>query len=624
MNNTKENGKTAFGDTAMESGAKKVGESVANRALNSIADFVINKYGEAKVILGTAFQLYLKNATERYNQVRTLATGQAPRKIIGQDNIYVNVGLQYEGEKIPTSTVDPMLRINKNILISGTGGIGKSMLMRYLFLNTADRGEYVPVLVELRRIGNQPSDNLSILELIYTCMQGFDVQLPREQFEYSLQSGKYLFLFDGLDEVKSSLIKETAEMLQAFSAKYPLNPCIITSRPMQETSPLETFTNVEPMPLSKVQAVELASKIRIEDEKAKEFCRQLDEYLYDKHKDFAENPLLLSMMFLTFMRNSSIPDHLADFYKNAYDALYSVHDSHDKGNYRRDFRCKTLDEDSFKRLFSHFCFQSYMKEVYEFSKKDILSRINKSIKKLEIDGIKVADYLTDLRNVVCMIIKDGDIYRFSHRSFQAYFAAYYTSSVLTDEQQKQLFFTILSNTSYWNKKDYFTLLTQIEPERFTVNALEDGLRTLKKEASRNLDPNLYIFKRWCKGIDIEDYNSEKEKVCFRIGSHDYTYNIVRLFTTFVKYLPVDSDSHITTISIVKSYYEKLDIKGYDFLDFNRFDKSYYISESERVILYSAILKYRNHDNLYAMISDWLDEIDAKRASLQTPNFIEDL
>ena len=190
MNDTKETGKAAFGDTAMESGAKKVGESVANRALNSIVDFVINKYGEAKVMLGTVFQLYLKNATDRYNQVRTLATGQAPRKIIGQDNIYVNVGLQFEGKEIHTSTVDPMLRVSKNLLITGTGGVGKSMLMRYLFLNTASRGEYVPVLVELRRIGSQPSDELSILELIYTCMQGFNVQLPREQFEYSLQLGK--------------------------------------------------------------------------------------------------------------------------------------------------------------------------------------------------------------------------------------------------------------------------------------------------------------------------------------------------------------------------------------------------------------------------------------------------
>ena len=624
MDNTKETGTTALGDTVMESGAQKVGESTANRALNALADFVINKYGEAKVMLGTVFQLYLKNATERYNQVRTLATGQTPRKIIGQDNIYVNVGLQHGRKEIPTSTVEPILHVSKNILISGTGGVGKSMLMRYLFLNTANRGEYVPVLVELRRIGSLPLDELSILELIYTCMQGFDVQLPREQFEYSLQLGKYLFLFDGLDEVKSSLAKETAAALQAFSAKYPLNPCIITSRPIQEASPLETFTNLEPMPLSKAQAIQLASKIRIEDEKAKEFCHQLDENLYDKHKDFAENPLLLSMMFLTFMRNSSIPDHLADFYRNAYDALYSIHDSHDKGSYRRDFQCKTLDEDNFKRLFSHFCFQSYMKEVYEFSKDDILSRIDKSIKKLKLDCIKPTDYLTDLRNVVCMIIKDGDIYRFSHRSFQAYFAAYYTSSALTDEQQKQLFDSIFSNISYWNKGDYDILLAQIEPERFVVNALEDGLRILQKEAANTSDPDMYIFKYWCDGISFLGSANGKEQISFRIGSNIHIYNIIFLFATHVKSLLLDSYPPIADLNVIKSFFKMINREDYDGLSFCTIDRTDCISESERAILYSAILRCCSIGKMYALISDWLNEIDAKRASLQSPNFIDDL
>ena len=621
MDESKETGRTALMDAAMESGAKKAGENVVNRALNAIVDFAIHKYGQAKVLLGAVFQLYLVNATERYNQVRTLATGQTPRRIIGQGNIYVNVGLQYGEKEIDTAIVEPMLRVSKNLLIVGSGGVGKSMLMRYLFLNTANRGEYVPVLVELRRISSQFSGQLSILELIYSCMEAFNIKLPREQFEYSLQLGKYLFLFDGLDEVKTSLLAETAEALQAFSAKYPKNPCIITSRPMQETSPLETFTVVEPKPLSKEQAVKLAAKIRIEDEKSKEFCRQLEENLFDLHKDFAENPLLLSMMFLTFMRNSSIPDHLADFYKNAYDALYSVHDSHDKGSYRRDFQCKTLDEDDFKRLFAHFCFHSYMKEEYEFSKEAILSRIDKSIKKLKLEGIKSSDYLTDLRNTVCMIIKDGDTYRFSHRSFQAYFAAYYTSCTLTDEQQKKLFDSILHNDYYVTKRDYFVLLTQIEPERFAVNALEDGLRALYAEASNAYDPNLFIFKSWSYGIDFE--GPVKGNLYLRINHNKHIFNIINLFH-ILKSPTFDVTPRGTNISSIKSYLEGTDLNAYMELDFDTIDTSDCFSESTRAELYSSILQYFGFDKIYSLISAWLENIDAIYASLKSPNFIDDL
>lgn len=98
-------------------------------------------------------------------------------------------------------------------------------------------------------------------------MKDFDVELPMDQFEYSLRLGKYLFLFDGFDEVKSSLAKETAEAIQKFSAKYPKNSFIVTSRPRKKTSPLETYTVMKSMPLSKAQAVELASRIWTEDER---------------------------------------------------------------------------------------------------------------------------------------------------------------------------------------------------------------------------------------------------------------------------------------------------------------------------------------------------------------------
>lgn len=297
------------------------------------------------------------------------------------------------------------------------------MLMRYLFLSTIYEGEYVPVLLELRRISNQSPTQLSILELIYTCLQDFDVELPKEQFEYSLRLGKYIFLLDGFDEIKESMATETAAAIQAFCAKYPKNPCIVTSRPRQDASPLETFTPVGAKTLNKEQAIQLASRIWTEDEKTREFCRQLDKTLYDKHKDFAENPLLLSMMFLTFMRNSSIPDHLADFYQKAYDALYSAHDNHNKGYFRRDFQCKTLDESRFKLIFSRFCFQTYFKEQYEFSKSEILTCLQDSIQKLGTTDTSAENFLTDLRNGVCLIIKDGDTYRFSHRSFQTYLAA---------------------------------------------------------------------------------------------------------------------------------------------------------------------------------------------------------
>lgn len=643
------NSGTALAEVMGETAAKRIGEKAVDRGLNAIADFVIKKFGERKVEIEKVFERYLENATLRYNQIRTLATGNTPRSIIGDDSLYVSIGVDCDGNVIDTTTVDPLLRISKNILILGSGGVGKSMLTRYLFLDTAMYEGYVPVLVELRRIGTQTSGQLSILDLIYACLQDFDAELPRDQFEYSLQLGKYLFLLDGFDEVKSSLAKEAAEAIQAFSAKYPNNAFIVTSRPRTETSPMETFTIVKSMPLSKEQAVDLASRIWEEDEKTREFCQQLDSELYEKHKDFAENPLLLTMMFLTFMRNSSIPEHLSDFYKKAYEALYSAHDNQDKGCYRRDFACKTLDENEFKRILSHFCFQSYFKEAYEFSEDEILKYLQTSLSKLQFSDVLPADYLTDLRNVVCMIVKDGDTYRFSHRSFQTYFAAYYTTHFLTDEQQKWLFSQILSSEIevYWEKVDYYQLLMQLELDRFAENALETRLRALLKKAEATPNKDKLFLKSAYAGIEIRatplgNSDGTHERIFYAVSNKDgncYDFNILALFSQYLDCASFDFENTVSknyneNIQILKKFIERISpskkctssvsVKARIRLSFDEIDSSDRITDDERQYLYDTIIQCHWPKGMYVWVSKWLSILDTKRASLKSPSFIDEL
>lgn len=631
MNENQTQGNTGLLDLGAQTGAQKAGELFVSRALNGVLDGLKNKYGEAQVLMGSAFTRYLNNATIRYNHVRTLATGTTPRSIIGKGNIYVSVGVKHKKNRINTDTVDALLRVSNNILIYGTGGIGKSMMMRYLFLNTAHRGEYVPVLLELRKVSNQPAGSISILDLIYSCMNDFDVQLPREQFEYSLRLGKYLFLMDGFDEVKESQAAETAAAIQAFCSKYPKNPCIITSRPRRDTSPLETFTEVESLPLSKSQAVQLASRIWEEDDKTKEFCHQLENGLYELHQDFAENPLLLSMMFLTFMRNNSIPNHLAEFYSKAYDALYSAHDSNDKGFYRREFRCTSLDETEFKLLLSHFCFQSYFKEDYEFSHKRLLEYLNNSIAKLGFSNVCATDYLEDLRNAVCIIVEDGDIYRFSHRSFQTYFAACYTSNVLTDEQQKKLFAAILSGQElFWTKEDYYGLLSQIEPQRFFVNAFEDKLRAIKYDASMDANPNLFLLRKQYRALAVFEKDRARSGIAFHPGVSDndyYDFNVISLFRRHVAKMSYNREK-CDEWPLLRRYLDKVRVKEDGFLHhtvpLTLIDSSDKLTDEERNSFYEALICVNRVAALQVEIDSWLASLDEKKESLLSVDFLDEL
>ena len=625
-----------------ESGVKKIGETVSNRALNFVIDSVKKGINKRKIEIGTAFDLYLSNAYKRYNHVKTLATGSEPRAVIGKDNIYVKIGLDHDGEEIDTSTVRNLLRVSSNIIISGTGGIGKSMLMRYLFLQTVNEGEYIPVLVELRKISEQKQDKLSIEQLIKDCIKSFGAALPNEEFEYSLELGKYLFLFDGFDEVKALYSTDTAKKIQEFCGRYPENACIITTRPTECDLTLETFTPMSSKPLTKEQAVELTSKLWKPDEKTEAFSAQLRDSLYQKHKSFAKNPLLLSMMFLTFMRYGDIPDYLAEFYEKAYSALYNLHDNRDKGYFRRDFKCKGIDEAQFKLLFAHFCFHTYFKEKYEFSEKQILRILDDCIQKRNLTAITAKDFLADLQNAVCLIVKDGFTLRFAHRSFQTYFAAVYTSEVLTDEQQTRLFSVKQNESDYREYYDYFRLLFQIEPERFFQNALEKGLREVLLCADDSDSPDEYVLKELFEGsavlykLDYTD-GTYKPVVEFSQRIPDayesiYCHNALSIFTDICfdwKRATRGKRKETEVINLIRFYYsaiwerpvsENQEVGVF----FESVDRSNKITDDERKVFYDSQIKAAKISELTKQLRKTLADLDKKRDALENDDFIDSL
>lgn len=621
-----------YAGVAYESGAKKLGDTVVNRALDFVVKNVTKQFRRGTIRIGTAFSRYLDNAFNRINQVKTLATGNDPRNIIGDNELYVKIGVEYKKTEIDTTYVENLTNISNHILILGTGGVGKSMLSRYLFLRTALDGGCIPVYVELRKISQQSAGNLSVITLVKDCMKQFDVDLPEEEFIYSLRLGKYLFLLDGFDEVREELALEAAEKIQEFCAKYPSNKCIMTSRQTLNYTPMETFVPMNSLPLRKEQAIELASKIWAKDEKTAEFCKQLDEELFAKHQSFAQNPLLLSMMFLTFMRNLSIPDHLADFYKKAYEALYSQHDNHDKGVYRRDFQCASLDEGQFRLLFARFCFQTYYHEQYEFEQKNILKWIKDSADFL---GYEIAeeDYLADLKKAVCMMVEDGNIYKFSHRSFQAYFAAIYTSEILTDKQQKRLFQDVLGRRGF-DYEDCYDLLHQIEPDRFTKNALEDGLRELQRKADNSPEPDMYLLKQVYYAMAVFD----DTKLGFAVKDR-YTD---RLFLSFKRYI-VNRRSfrrfgdEQKVISIIKKIGNELRPEmseeslrkvyfneDYQDVEFHELDKSDAVSEEEKKEFYDTLIECTGIHFIRTKIREWLQKLDREKEALRDDDYISSL
>ena len=105
-------------------------------------------------------------------------------------------------KKIDAADINNVLEIGKKLIVVGSGGIGKSVMMKHFFLNTIQNTNYIPVLVELRGLNEYEEKHLSLEEYIYNIMKVLKFQLEEKYFKYSLEVGGYVILLDGFDEVK--------------------------------------------------------------------------------------------------------------------------------------------------------------------------------------------------------------------------------------------------------------------------------------------------------------------------------------------------------------------------------------------------------------------------------------
>lgn len=615
-------------------GATTVITNLTNKAVDSLIHMLHEKDEKITIKSGAAFEMYLYNAYDALNWKRTLASGDESLCIIGENNMYVDIGAYYttpDGKKhdVDTSNVKTILSANDRedkIIVDGTGGAGKSMLMRYLFVDTVFRnaGDYVPVYMELSKIKINSTHEIDIRAFVRQSMDNYGkISLSDDVFDYSLEQGGYVFLFDGFDEVKEDDADDVLDALQKFSAKYSNNAFIISSRERLQLRSLSSFQIIHAKELLKDKAIELAQKFPGHPDIISEFCKNLEDDWFQKYDEFTASPLLLTMMFITFEQNGDISNCLPDFYQDCFDALYNKHDAVHKVGFKRTFHCD-ISKSEFQIVFSYFCFHTWRQEIYDFSGDEILNWLEKSLKKQNL-SVSAEDYLKDLTDSLCIITCEGHRYRFAHRSFQAYFAAKYTRT-LSDQQQKEF----LMDKFHWNSdvhwnNDYLDLLSQVEYERFLNNFIEPVLQDmlsichteqrfcanaitfyalLDKKAFLIINPMIRFF---LQRINI---NRTLLSDLFRDKNLQFSkfYTIIRnLCMTHPEINPLAPPFNSSFIDLERL----LDYGGF-LIDLKQLLESNTISQNDKNIIFEYILNKYPVLKLYQAITDWLAEREAAR------------
>ena len=387
--------------------------------------------------------------------------------------------------------------------------------MKHLFVDEVKCKDLIPVFIELKDL-NSINGEYEISDFIFQRLYDLGSTIKKEYMHYALRSGCFLFLLDGYDEIASDKKDIFFKKLDSFCDRYSDNYFVISSRPYSEFVEFQRFTVLTLCSLSKDQAISLIEKIEFDNEIKQRFKGALSESLYDKHKSFASNPLLLNIMLLTFDNYAEIPEKLHLFYDNAFETLYSKHDA-TKAGYRRELR-SNLSYDSFKKVFSYFCFITYYHGKIELTHDEIISTLER-IRKSFIT-FTPEDYIFDLINSVCVIYKEGLNYKFTHRSFQEFFSAVFLKE-LSDQDMQKMGVGLIKKDCYRVTHDsVFKMLKDMADQRFEQNILLPILNEIEATCE-DKDKYDFYFEKMSPAFEFTKVNTDdKDERLILYGFND--------------------------------------------------------------------------------------------------------
>lgn len=379
-------------------------------------------------LLSNKFNDYLKISYEKYsimstivfhNQQKLLKELYVPLSIVNADKV------KYVIDKFDSQFINKYERI----LITDTAGMGKSTILKKIFLSIIDESAGIPVLIELRRISKQNDIINEILNQLNTIDTLFDKAFLLE----FLKQGNFIFLFDGFDEIPDDDKRFTTKEIQNFVNKASNNRFIITSRPETALKSFGDFNEFKVNPLTTSEAYILLKKYDNYGNVSNQLIKKLKENKNQNFSEFLTNPLLVSLLFAAFEHKQTIPIRKHIFYRQVYDALFESHDLTKGDSFARD-KFSKLDIDEFHRVLRHLGFNCMLKGKIEFTKDEIINLIAEA--KFYCNGLnfKESDFLKDLMNTVPLFVLDGIYYKWSHKSLQEYFAAYF---IFVDSKENQ-------------------------------------------------------------------------------------------------------------------------------------------------------------------------------------------
>lgn len=525
-----------------------------------------------KVNLNLCFTKYLERSHDRFSKTKTLLYREAP---VSLKNFYVRTDLSHgHDQTVKESEFINVIELNRRVIVSGTAGSGKSTFCKSIFLDLIEKPRGIfPIFIELRHLNSQKDKGL--VDFIVETMTNIDPRFSKNQFDYSMKLGKVMLILDGFDEINGEDRERFENETVSLASNYHNILIMVSSRPDNRFSSWEEFYHYRVLPLDKDKALSLIGKLEYDRQVKRSFLSALDESLFEKHKSFAMNPLLLTMMLLTYEQIAEIPNKIHLFYEQAFLTLFNKHDSLKSLYKRKSFSGLPLD--NFKKVLSAFCILSYSDKKYYFDEGEIDSYLKKAIEICRIDACCVS-FLNDLLDSVCIMQRDGLGFTFTHRSFQEYFTALFLVSMASKNK-----YEIFDKIAFVNDRDdVIPMINDINSDLLEQEWIIPRIERLVNDFSTIPSTNegrLMALSMMYKGLVIhkpDEFESKEDSkkpcIAFRLRNEDgdhahFIFYLYRIYPDeFKEFYKKRKKKPTEQQQKAESELIRLDIDGIDCLD----------------------------------------------------------
>jgi len=389
----------------------------------------ITELRSQKVIKSNIFR-YIKSVEYR---TRTLPSIAIPSGVFQLESVYEPLTVRSESDdscyKIASYPRD-LFNHSRCVALTDDAGMGKSTLAKFIVRSAINEGRSIPLLIELRRLRS----GISILDSLCIELAGGDsssvagVELTR-----LFLSGNFVFVFDGYDELEDEIRGRIADEINELAARFCFCYFLLTSRKEYGSALFPEFAHFEICKLSEEQAHSLIRRYDQGRGLAKQLLNKIEEA---EVNEFLGNPLLVTLLYKAFDYRQSIPPKRSIFFRQVYEALFQDHDLSKGGGFERKKQC-ALDVDDFHKVLRSLGFVTFKSGRVSYSSEEFTEHLRAAVERSSV-GSEWQKIKQDLIRAVPIFAKDGVEYRWSHKSFQEYFAAQYLAIDLASRREEAL------------------------------------------------------------------------------------------------------------------------------------------------------------------------------------------